>query len=197
MPRSGLAAALHVFGLANLAVAEPLFNLLSRQAEFLIAHDTQPLDLVLIVLLLSVALPVSLLVLTRAVAWLLPPAERWVHLAQVTGLAGLIMLRLANRLAPSAAGGLSITAAVVMVVVTGVCYLRWNAVRTFFTFVSAAKTEYKTLWWMRPHEPKKQNLYRKGTLEFAENMWTHIEASGSSLPYWRRTDVWKKYSVLI
>jgi len=68
-----------------------------------------------------------------------------------------------------------------------------------FTFVSAAKTEYKTLWWMRPHEPEKQNLYRKGTLEFAENMWTHIEAAGCSMPYWRRTGPgpWPKYSVLI
>ena len=66
-----------------------------------------------------------------------------------------------------------------------------------FTFVSDAETQYKTLWWMRPHEPKKQNLFRKASLEFAENMWTHIEASGSSMPYWRRTGPWKKYSVLI
>ena len=49
-----------------------------------------------------------------------------------------------------------------------------------FTFVSASKTQYKTLWWMRPHEPEKQDLYRKGTLEFAENMWAHIEAAGCS-----------------
>jgi len=66
-----------------------------------------------------------------------------------------------------------------------------------FTFVSDAETPYRTLWWMRPHEPEKQNAYRKGTLEFAENMWSHIEASGASMPYWRRTDTWKKYSVLI
>ncbi len=66
-----------------------------------------------------------------------------------------------------------------------------------FTFVSDAKTQYKTLWWMRPHEPEKQNAYRKGTLEFAENMWTHIEASGSSMPYWRRPGPRKKYSVLV
>ena len=66
-----------------------------------------------------------------------------------------------------------------------------------FTFVSAPKTQHKTLWWMRPHEPKKQNLYRKGTLEFAENMWAHIEAAGCSLPYWRRTDTYLKYSVLV
>ncbi len=133
---SNLAAALHVFGLSNLAVAEPLFDLLSRQAEFLIAHDAQPLDLVLIVLLLSVALPVSLVLLTRWVAWCLPPAQRWVNLAQVIGLVGLIMLQLANRLAPTAPGGLLIAAATALAVATGVCYRHWSAVRTFFTFVS-------------------------------------------------------------
>ncbi len=66
-----------------------------------------------------------------------------------------------------------------------------------YTFVSDPETQYKTLWWMRPHEPEKQSAYRKGTLEFAENMWTHIEAAGTSMPYWRRTGPWKKYNVLI
>jgi len=66
-----------------------------------------------------------------------------------------------------------------------------------FTFVSDRETPYKTLWWMRPHEPEKQNAYRKGTLEFAENLWTHIEAAGTSMPYWRQTGPWKKYNVLI
>jgi len=66
-----------------------------------------------------------------------------------------------------------------------------------FTFVSGRQTPYKTLWWVRPHEPEKQNAFRKGSLEFAENMWTHIEASGSSMPYWRRDRPWRKYNVLI
>ncbi len=65
------------------------------------------------------------------------------------------------------------------------------------TWVSDSETPYKTLWWMRPHELVKQELYRKGSLEFAENMWTHIEASGSSMPYWRKPPPWKKYNILI
>jgi len=66
-----------------------------------------------------------------------------------------------------------------------------------YRFVSDAETKHKTLWWVRPHEPKKQNLYRKASLEFAENMWTHIEASGSSMPYWRRKGPKRKYAVHI
>jgi hypothetical protein len=66
-----------------------------------------------------------------------------------------------------------------------------------FTWVSDAETRHKTLWWMRPHEPEKQNAYRQGSLEYAENMWTHIEASGSSMPYWRLPKPWKKYNILV
>ncbi|MDP6544311.1 MAG: DUF6055 domain-containing protein [Phycisphaerae bacterium] len=66
-----------------------------------------------------------------------------------------------------------------------------------FRFHSDAETKHRTLWWVRPHEPKKQNLYRKASLEFAENMWTHIEASGSSMPYWRRKGPKRKYAVRI
>jgi hypothetical protein len=66
-----------------------------------------------------------------------------------------------------------------------------------YTWVSDAQTPYKNLWWMRPHEPEKQNAFRKGSLEYAENMWTHIEATGSSMPYWRREKPWKKYSILV
>ena len=40
-------------------------------------------------------------------------------------------------------------------------------------------------FWVRPHEPEKQNLYRKSTIEFMENMWTYVEAAGASMPYWR------------
>jgi len=40
-------------------------------------------------------------------------------------------------------------------------------------------------YWVRPHEPEKQNLYRKGAMEFMENMWTYVEAAGASMPYWR------------
>ena len=66
-----------------------------------------------------------------------------------------------------------------------------------YTWVSDAQTPLKSLWWMRPHELEKQNVFRKGSLEYAENMWTHIEATGSSMPYWRLPKPWKKYNILI
>jgi len=54
-----------------------------------------------------------------------------------------------------------------------------------FLIRSPGETEHKTLWWLRPHEPEKEAAYRQGSIEFAENMWSHIEVSGSTMPYWR------------
>lgn len=54
-----------------------------------------------------------------------------------------------------------------------------------FLIRSPGETNLKNLWWVRPHEPEKEALFRKGSLEFAENMWAHIEVAGSTMPYWR------------
>jgi hypothetical protein len=54
-----------------------------------------------------------------------------------------------------------------------------------FLIRSPGETEHKNLWWVRPHEPEKEAQYRQGSIEFAENMWSHIEVAGSTMPYWR------------
>jgi hypothetical protein len=54
-----------------------------------------------------------------------------------------------------------------------------------FLIRSPGVTEHKTLWWLRPDEPEKQAMFRQGSIEFAENMWSHIEVAGSTMPYWR------------
>ncbi len=132
----GPAAAAHIFALATLAVAEPLFSLLSRQAELFVAHGAQPLDLVLITLLLSVALPAVLLLPVLLTARLSRPAARWTHVALVAGLSGLITLLLVKRLAPEAPATPALAAASVLALTIAACYRRWSAVQTFLTLVS-------------------------------------------------------------
>jgi len=75
-------------------------------------------------------------------------------------------------------------------------YPRWG--RSGYNLVFETKHFYiiarPTIWggpwgtpanWIRPHEIRRQNQYRKGVLEFVENFWTYVEASGASMPYWR------------
>ena len=45
---------LHLFILFNLAIAQPLFDLLARSAPFFVAERSQPLDIILLVLLLTI-----------------------------------------------------------------------------------------------------------------------------------------------
>jgi len=42
-----------------------------------------------------------------------------------------------------------------------------------------------------------RNRYRQHILEFLENFWTYMEASGSSMPYWRRSGENHKYQIHI
>ena len=49
--------ALHVLVLASLALAQPLFDLLSQYATFLVAHQAGPLEVLLLVFLLTFLIP--------------------------------------------------------------------------------------------------------------------------------------------
>ena len=66
-----------------------------------------------------------------------------------------------------------------------------------FLIRSPSETNLKNLWWVRPHEPEKEALFRKGSLEFAENMWAHIEVAGSTMPYWRCGSTPTRYVITV
>jgi len=58
--------ALQLCALSAFAVAQPLFDLLSRHGEFLVAHDARPWDIVLLAVLLCVGVPLA----ATAASWL-------------------------------------------------------------------------------------------------------------------------------
>ena len=51
--------------------------------------------------------------------------------------------------------------------------------------------------WVQPSDVKDQNAYRKTVFEFAENMWTYLEAAGGSMPFWRLAGPNYKYIVQV
>jgi hypothetical protein len=51
--------------------------------------------------------------------------------------------------------------------------------------------------WYNPNNIPGQNRWRKHVLEYLENFWTYVEASGASMPYWRRPGENHKYQVHI
>src|SRR3990170_5550965 len=82
---------LHVFVLFSFVLA-PLFDLLSRNAEFFVARRSEPVDILLLVFILLVLLP-SLVVFVEGVAGLLGRRIRkGIHGLAVAGLVACISL---------------------------------------------------------------------------------------------------------
>ncbi|MBL4681614.1 MAG: sulfatase-like hydrolase/transferase [Pseudomonadales bacterium] len=55
---------LHIVTLSGLAVAQPIYSIFSNNAEFFVAHDTQPIMLIFLCLVISLVIPILLLPVT-------------------------------------------------------------------------------------------------------------------------------------
>jgi hypothetical protein len=127
-PRT-LPAYLLIALLAALAVSQPLFDLLGRQAEFLVAHGMGAFELGQFALLLGLALPLVLALLQR-----------------LTGVAGYyvigITLGALAALPLTISMGLTGIAAILTAAVTGgaivAAHRRWAVARMFVTYLSPA-----------------------------------------------------------
>ena len=91
-------AALQIGALFGLAVAQPIYSALSRQPEFFLARESQPVDFALFCLILSLVLP-GLLVVLLAIFY---PLKRGIptalHLVVCFGLSALWGLQFAKAL---------------------------------------------------------------------------------------------------
>lgn len=85
-------ATLHLFALSGFAIAQPLYDVMAKHVDFFVAHDSQPVDLVLLTVLFSVAIP-SVMALVVWLAGLVHLSLRRVVLYAVLGaLTGLTVL---------------------------------------------------------------------------------------------------------
>ena len=140
---------LHIFVLFGFAVAQPLFDLLSQNADFLVAHDLRPLDLLILASILSLLLP-GVLVLVEAVASLLHRRlGDYVH-----GLAaGLLVAAVALQAFKKLLGGPGIQLLVGSIVVglfSGWVACRVRPFQSFLTFLSPAIVAFPAFFLLRP-----------------------------------------------
>lgn len=134
----GLAvAALHIAGLWAVAVAQPLYDVVSRSPEFFVAHDARPMDLVALVLTLGLIGPAACLLPIAAARRLGPRWHAAVLGVAVGTLAGAIALA-AVRAWGDLGGEPTLAVAAVVAVAAGYAYVRAAPVRLFATFLSAA-----------------------------------------------------------
>ncbi len=129
--------ALHIFILSSFALAQPLFDLLSRNAEFFVARHSKSIDVILLILILCVLFP-SLLVLMEVVAALFGRRIRkGIHYFMVAGLFAVIALPALKKILEIPGTTLLVGATILGVVVT-ITYIRLHLVRMFLTVLSPA-----------------------------------------------------------
>lgn len=144
-PRSGAAdvgsldVVLSCVGLFVLAVAQPLLDLLGRNAEFFLARGAPPIDIVLLALLLTIVVPVLVGVGVLGVRRLHRPTGTVLHAIALAVLGGVLALQIIS-LTP--ASGFPAWVELVLAGAAGVflalAFYRYEAARSVGRFVAIA-----------------------------------------------------------
>lgn len=135
-PTGSRTSFLHLATLASLAVAQPVFDLLSQYPQFLVAHHSGPVETGFLVLLLCVFVPAAV----AAVEWLLSRTLGGRCQPRAAGIAllvfppGLLVLKRIGEVPPV----LMVGAAAVLAWLGRRAYLRYRTARLYLTLLSPA-----------------------------------------------------------
>ena len=125
---------MHLVTLSSFAIAQPLYDLIGKHAEFLVAHHAGPWTIAALVALLSVAVPMALLALVEVPRLIGPKVGVAAHGVAVAAL-GTLIAGMALRQFPSAfAAPLAIVAGIAV----AVAYRHLKFVQRLLTVASAA-----------------------------------------------------------
>lgn len=83
--------ALHLVTLTTFAVAQPLFDILARHAEFFAVRRSEPIDLFTLCIVLIVIVPIPALVITGLASWFNEKIRRYVQATLVSLLCSVIL----------------------------------------------------------------------------------------------------------
>jgi hypothetical protein len=133
--REGLRAGLHLAALWALAVAQPLFDLLGRQAEFFAVRGSTRWDIVAFAAGLVLVPPAALVAVESLAGRIRPGFARAVHLVAVAGLAALLALQAGTRVTGLSSAFL-VPAATLVGVSASLAYSRLPSVRMFLSVLS-------------------------------------------------------------
>lgn len=131
------ANSLHLFVLSGFAIAQPLFDLLSRNAEFFVARRSEPVDIFLLIFILCVLCPAGVVLLEAGIGlWgqKVRMAFRGTAVASLTAIGALQALKEIDLFS----GGILVGIAMVMGGLLAVCYLRFQQVKMFFSVLTPA-----------------------------------------------------------
>ncbi len=134
---SARVAGLHLFALTAFAVAQPIYDLIGKNAAFLVAHGARALDVVALVLVLSVLVPGSLLAIEILTASATRRVARWLHRGLIWLLLAAIVLQMLKQGGPLP-GVLLVGLAVVLGSSGAALYAQRAWLRGFISLLSPA-----------------------------------------------------------
>ena len=133
----GPAGLLHLFVLSGFAVAQPLYDLLGRSAEFFVAHGTGALELVALAVVLSLLVPAVPCVLVLLASRIHRKLGSAVFLSLVGLLIGLFVLQVLRR-APGLPPAAAVALAVFLGALGALAYRRFHPLRQGMSFLAPA-----------------------------------------------------------
>lgn len=143
-------AMLHVAGLWGLAVAQPVFDLVGRSPEFLVAHDMWPGGLLLLVAVVCLGGPAACLLAIGAAGLAGGPVwRRCVATVVVGALAGVVALAALKSLGGSP-GSFLVALAAAAGAGAAHAYRRFSPVRLFATFLTPAVVVVPAIFLLNP-----------------------------------------------
>lgn len=143
--REALVAFLHLAALWGFAVAQPLFDLIGRNAEFFATRGSEGLEIVGFGLVLALAPPAVLLGVELVAGMVRAGLRRLLHLAFVAALAAILAVQVLKRIGDLGAA-VPLAAAALGGAAAAVAYARARGLRTFLTALAPAPLVFLVLF---------------------------------------------------
>lgn len=140
---------LHLFVMAGFAVAQPLFELISRNPEFLIAHKAETASTLFLAGILTFGIPAAMAVMEGIFQLFGSHSRKTLHLLWVLLLSGLSLSPILIRFLPIS-GCVEIACAMVTAAVFTVLYARMKPIRWFVTFLIPVMIIFPALFFLDP-----------------------------------------------
>src|SRR5215208_313333 len=164
-------AALHLGALSALAVAQPLFDLISKNPEFLAARALIGWQVVALGLVLVLVPPLLAVGLEALVGLASRPLRGALHLLFIALLVALIAIQALKHIATGASDALLIAGAALLGAATAFGYARASGLRSFVTVLSPAPALFLAIFLF--FSPVSDLTFASGTAETA-NVSSHV-----------------------
>ncbi len=136
--RPALLRGIHLAVLWAVAGAQPIFDLVGRNAEFFVARGNRPVDIVVLTVGLVVVPPAALWCVELAAGALAPDLGEALHRLFVGGLVALLALYVMKRLDVEPGTGVALAMAVLVGAAGVFAYVRFRAPSAFLTVLAPA-----------------------------------------------------------